>query len=710
MINQQIIHAMALRGGASVRCRTACVYIFALLMGMMATIEAQAQANIDLGIARLMQSPRSSRSALSDSINIIIDVDPQAIEQLPANVKAYAGGVAVARVATADLDAIRHITGVKAIRSSQPMQLHLAEAREMGDVGPIHAGTDLPQAYDGSGVTVGIVDIGFEPNHPAFRVADGTSTRVKYFAKIAEDTIIDTSTPEEIALITTDDSTQFHATHTTSIAAGGYAGGQYYGVAPNADLVMAAIDLELSEEACVLAGSQVVAGKIRELGQPGVMSMSIGSLGSPHDASNLSARFLDAIAAEVPFCMSAGNDGHYNRCVRLDFSEGDTEKWVLSYGDRCWQYLTFWAQDAQPFNATAYLYPKDKVNDLFGPLIEIDRDLDGEILMVDTDASGSNYSEDLARFVADGEFMATSGVYAGNEKYFAEWYLEFEKLPEDESKRIFLAFKIEAAPGSHVDCYAEGTGNIFYRPGSGNIRDWAQPTVDGTVSTLALGENILCVGACDSQEGDVTYFSSWGSYQLSDRSLPLVLAPGLSVVAALSQYPIEMGDFAYDYFSVDAYGQECYYGPQGGTSMSSPFVAGTIALWLQANPALTVAEIQQVIAATSLKNEYYYADSNPERWGAGIIDAYAGMKYVLANMGIGAVSADGSAAPLVKLVDGEIEITVAGNMNFEACLYDLSGRRLRSAKDNISVSGLPNGIYVVTVSTASGRYSYKILI
>lgn len=687
--------------------------LISLLLALNLGIYAQSQANIDLGIAKLLRqnhASRTSNEALADSINIIADIDAACIDGLPARIRAQAGGIAVMRVAVADLEALRQWPGIKAMRSSHPLTLHLDQARAMGNVDPVHAGIDLPQGFDGSGVTVGMVDVGFDLSHPAFSTADGSGTRLRYFADINEDTIIQASCPEEFALVLTDDSAQFHATHTTSIAAGGYAGGEYYGVAPNADIVAAGIDLTLSEEACILIGSQLVANKIHELGQPGVMNMSIGSLGSPHDPSNLSARFLDAIAAEIPFCLSAGNDGHNNVCVRLDFTEEEPEQWVLAYAANL-QYLTMWSRDNTQFTTTAYLYPKDKVDDLFGPLAVIDHDLDEEVIVLDTDPAGDTYSDILAQYVQSGLMLATSAVYEDNNRYYNEWYLEFEKIPEDESKRIFLAFKIEAEPGVHVDCYAEAQSNIFYRPKSGNIlRPWVEPTADGTISTLTLGENILSIGACDSQNGDVTYFSSWGTYQMPGRNLPLVLAPGASVVAALSHYPIEMGDFSYDYFAVDGYGQECYYGPQGGTSMSSPFVAGTIALWLQANPELTVKEIQEVIAATSVKNDYYYADSTPERWGAGIIDAYAGMKYVLANMGISAVAADGGVAPMVKLVNGVIEISTAGSTPFLATLYDMSGRKLRASQGPISAAELPSGVYVVTVCINNGIYSYKILI
>lgn len=42
-------------------------------------------------------------------------------------------------------------------------------------------------------------------------------------------------------------------------------------------------------------------------------------------------------------------------------------------------------------------------------------------------------------------------------------------------------------------------------------------------------------------------------------------------------------------------GQHYYYGVMNGTSMATPVVTGIIALWLQANPDLTPADIVRIM-------------------------------------------------------------------------------------------------------------------
>ena len=91
--------------------------------------------------------------------------------------------------------------------------------------------------------------------------------------------------------------------------------------------------------------------------------------------------------------------------------------------------------------------------------------------------------------------------------------------------------------------------------------------------------------------------------------------------------------------------------------MSCPAVAGIVALWLQANPTLTFDDVIDVISHSSRTDEF--TESAPERWGAGKIDAVAGINYIL---------------------DTTTDIKEIDHAQTEAAphTYDLQGRRVSS--------------------------------
>jgi len=69
-----------------------------------------------------------------------------------------------------------------------------------------------------------------------------------------------------------------------------------------------------------------------------------------------------------------------------------------------------------------------------------------------------------------------------------------------------------------------------------------------------------------------------------------------------------------------------------GTSMACPTVSGIIALWLQANPKLTLADVKDVLANSCDTDEF--TAKNPARWGYGKINAKKGLDYIQQGTGI----------------------------------------------------------------------------
>ncbi len=57
-----------------------------------------------------------------------------------------------------------------------------------------------------------------------------------------------------------------------------------------------------------------------------------------------------------------------------------------------------------------------------------------------------------------------------------------------------------------------------------------------------------------------------------------------------------------------------YWKQEVGTSMSTPFVAGSIALWLEANPDLNVNDVKEIIRKTAVRDDEVNNTKEQKRW------------------------------------------------------------------------------------------------
>lgn len=153
---------------------------------------------------------------------------------------------------------IAEIKGVTYISKGPSVSLKTLTSREVTGVNKVLQGTDdLPQAFTGKGVVVGVIDDGFDYQHSAFKDAEG-NLRIKalYIPGLIRkegDEAVTTldgmelagkayTTPEEILAQETDNRKASHGTHCAATAAGttyDWAGG----MAPDADLVICPFSL-----------------------------------------------------------------------------------------------------------------------------------------------------------------------------------------------------------------------------------------------------------------------------------------------------------------------------------------------------------------------------------------------------------------------------------------------------------------------------------
>ena len=159
-------------------------------------------------------------------------------------------------------------------------------------------------------------------------------------------------------------------------------------------------------------------------------------------------------------------------------------------------------------------------------------------------------------------------------------------------------------------------------------------------------------------------------------------------------------------------------GVMSGTSMATPCAAGIVALWLQADPTLSIDDVKEVMKETAIHDQYtdadfsktingftYTSSGKDPRFGNGKIDALAGIQYILgATNGPGIkVEVDGAETEEV-VINGVIgksttkEITVKG--------FNLEGNITAALEDNTVFNISPTSISKSAAEAATLTITY----
>lgn len=599
----------------------------------------------------------------------------------------------------------------------------------------IYAGTGLPQAYNGTGVVAGVFDSSFDFTHPAFLDADG-NTRVKYYYDFhwpnGDGSYGHELTSEEDIMNYAHSQHTYesiHGTHVMGIMAGSAVEGKYQGMAPGADIYAADFNsmreqfentLDPSSAVAVL-GFKYIFDQAKKAGKPCVVnfssceSITIGrqrilegealqALTGPGriivaGAGNMGMNATFAVKPEGTRAAGAGiNYGiggggtidmdivtPGNQLVRFDFlglkfSGGQIEGTIFFNTDS----VAALAPDSCVLKTTVSF---------------------GEVTL---NITKSNYQDPR------GDVYHVQGVMP-NITYLmlcgAACLLSGDS-PAWMYSDLFLSPFVNVT-GNTLYSYAEEGYTVAWPATLSNIIAVGATGYKNTVVNIDGDTNTDMLTFAPDKTGHLTKFSSCGP-TFEGAVKPDVVAPGLNIIAPYNSF---VSTFQSDRKSltdrVVYKGKDYFYLAESGTSMSCPVVAGTIALWLQANPELTPADVLEVIANTSTKPEPVMDYPN-NKYGYGQIDAYAGLLYILNTLSaIPSLSNHQPAKARFRLNGRMLTVDAAGEIVSEAqiTVYDLSGAVVvKSAGTVVDLSSLPSGVYAVQLTTNSVQTTGSTLI
>ena len=519
----------------------------------------------------------------------------------------------------------------------------------------------LPRCYTGRGVLLGIVDIGIEYNHLNFRDPETGQTRIKGAVLYrptegAADSVREYYTdPALIDTLTTDTHQNGHGTQTASMAAASYPGLQLLGMAPQADLMLCGTS-SLTDDRLIDAMQQTFA-RADELGEPCVINLSIGNSVDWKDGLTPFCLACDALTqgGTAPgriIIVSAGNDGDKAFGASCQFCDTMPAYALL--------------QPLQHQGNTAYLNPNIDVYCSDSLPLSVD------YVLYDT------LRHTLSPCPFEQHWLDTLDAGHGNRRHLC---LDADTCMMTDYPDQVLAARFRGCEGSSVTAYYLNDFSVNYRMYAGDADvHWMDVEAGLSISDLCCTDAVLSAGAYSVTDSVVNIFGrtiiswcpqgqvcSFSSYGTTWQGVPKpdVLCPGAGIVTGFSAYYDDKITYYYTsrrylsspmmhvltpdendtpWYKPEESDRTYYWIENQGTSFSSPALAGIVALWLEACPTLSVADIRTILQHTShLDQACAEAPGGLLQVGAGKADALAGIQAILDAQGIRSLAPDNNA-------------------------------------------------------------------
>lgn len=635
---------------------------------------------------------------------------------------ACVGNIHIASIPLSQLGKMATDQRVVRIEAQPSGQVWLDSLSHAVNSAAAHEGQNLPQAYRGEGVVVGLMDIGFDLTQPNFYSRDLSRYRIQQLWDMLDrDTIgspfivgRDYTTQQQLLSLgrTYDGLDCTHGTHTLGIAAGSGYDTVFQGMAPESDICLVAngvvnnahlIDSTMLDRftfATDALGFKYIFDYAKSVNKPCVISFSEGSGQDFWGYDQLYYEVLDSMTGPGRILVAAaGNQGTVKSWFRKEPGLEAKGTFLRIWGATLM--CTLKSADDFHIRVVSYSAPNDT---LYIPTHEVLASPD------------SLYKTHLG--VVDSiEIQAYPNCYNAAETCY---------------DLTFYGYHVGFDAPLSVEMVGREADVEFWRVNGNLMNNSLNPRLDAGETTHNIHSPssapcVISVGATSYRDSLQNQKGEWKRYwqgplgkrvdfssmgpTMDGRVKPDVVAPGNNVVSSYSSFFQEQhpgsSDLDWNVAEYEFNGRTYSWTSNSGTSQACPAVAGGIALWLQACPTLTPQDVMGVIARTSRHYDSSQVYPNNE-YGYGEIDIYRGLLDILGVDRIKEVSVTHTCARIS--VSGRQMVATMPEPVSEPCrlrLFNLSGHLLKevgmargATSCELSLAGLTAGIYAIQIDGA----------
>ncbi len=578
-------------------------------------------------------------------------LDPESIRSAGFEVNAVFDDFVTSRVKISDLTKLTAIKQVNYVSIGETLYPHNDVAVASTGASLIHAGYINGTTYTGSGVIVCIIDTGIDWEHLDFRDASTpTTSRIlniwdqtltagvgenppsgvhsgnadfsgfTYGVEYTKSDIEDEIDGLPASFVRTED-TNGHGTHVAGTAAGNGASlstNKYKGMAPETDIIVVKAGNGSFSSTNIKNGIAWAEAIADEAGKPVVINMSLGGHGNAHDGTSSQERAVDSFAdAGKVAVISAGNEGSTSMHITGTISNASSVNISITVpshtpnagvGDDFFGF-DLWHDTSADITVTV-TSPNSQVYSRTTGTSGTSETSDGSIYIFNnTDSDYTNGDTRNYCFIDD--YDSDPGVGVTNVNVAAgTWTINIQN--NSGATRTYHGWLFTSNLGGSSATLTGGNSN--YTVGSPGTATEAI-TVGSHVERWRWSDNTGSgySGGTENSD-DISTFSSIGPRRDAVQK-PDITAHGDKVGSSTSQ------DYTPSSSRI-APGSKHHFNQ--GTSMSSPVVAGFVALLLQQNTSRTAAECKSLITGNADVDSYTGAVPN-NTWGYGKLNGFEAM-------------------------------------------------------------------------------------